>query len=82
MTRLNPREIRQSAERIRALGFFSNADVQTREGSTANQVIVDVNVEEANTGSLSFGGNYNSDTGFGLLAAYRQSNFLGRGQAL
>ena len=78
----NPREIRQSAERIRALGFFSNADVQTREGSTANQVIVDVNVEEANTGSLSFGGNYNSDTGFGLLAAYRQSNFLGRGQAL
>ena len=78
----NPREIRQSAERIRALGFFSNADVQAREGSTANQVIVDVNVEEANTGSLSFGGNYNSDTGFGLLAAYRQSNFLGRGQAL
>jgi len=51
----NPREIRQSAERIRALGFFSNADVQAREGSTANQVIVDVNVEEANTGSLSFG---------------------------
>ena len=78
----NPREIRQSAERIRALGFFSNADVQARDGSTANQVIVDVNVEEANTGSLSFGGNYNSDTGFGLLAAYRQSNFMGRGQAL
>jgi len=43
---------------------------------------VDVNVEEANTGSLSFGGNYNSDTGFGLLAAYRQGNFLGRGQSL
>jgi len=78
----NPREIRESAERIRALGFFSNADVQAREGSTPGQVIVDVNVEEANTGSLSFGGNYNSDTGFGLLAAYRQGNFLGRGQSL
>lgn len=78
----NPREIRESAERIRALGFFSNAAVDAREGSTPNQVIVDVNVEETNTGSLSFGGNYNSDTGFGLLAAYRQSNFLGRGQTV
>lgn len=78
----NPREIRESAERIRALGFFANADVQAREGSTPNQVVVDVNVEEANTGSLSFGANYNSDTGFGLLASFRQSNFLGRGQKL
>ncbi len=78
----NPREIRESAERIRALGFFGNADVQAREGSTPNQIIVDVNVEEANTGSLSFGANYNSDTGFGLLGSFRQSNFMGRGQKL
>lgn len=78
----NPREIRESAERIRALGFFANADVQAREGSTPNQIIVDVNVEEANTGSLSFGANYNSDNGFGLIASYRQTNFLGRGQTV
>jgi outer membrane protein insertion porin family len=43
-------------------------------------VIVDVDVDEANTGSLSFGANYNPDTGLGLVAAYRQRNFLGRGQ--
>ena len=78
----NPREIRESAERIRALGFFTNADVQAREGSTPSQIIVDVNVEEANTGSLSFGANYNSDNGFGLIASYRQTNFLGRGQTV
>ncbi|MDG1863016.1 MAG: outer membrane protein assembly factor BamA [Yoonia sp.] len=78
----NPREIRESAERIRALGFFANADVQAREGSTPNQIIVDVNVEEANTGSLSFGANYNSYNGFGLIASYRQTNFLGRGQTV
>lgn len=78
----NPREIRESAERIRALGFFTNAAVDAREGSSANQVIIDVNVEEANTGSLSFGGNYNSDSGFGLLASFNQSNFLGRGQTV
>ncbi len=78
----NPRSIRESAERIRALGFFNNASVDAREGSSANQVIIDVDVEEGNTGSLSFGANYNSDTGLGLIASFRQSNFLGRGQAV
>lgn len=78
----NPREIRESASRIRALGFFGNANVEAREGSSPNQVVIDVDVEETNTGSLSFGGNYNSDTGFGLLASFRQSNFMGRGQGV
>lgn len=78
----NPRSIRESAERIRALGFFGNANVEAREGSSANQVIIDVDVEEGNTGSLSFGGNFNSDTGLGLVASFRQSNFLGRGQGV
>jgi Outer membrane protein/protective antigen OMA87 len=43
----NPREIRNSAERIRALGFFSNAEVNTRQGSGPDQVVVDVNVEDS-----------------------------------
>ena len=78
----NPREIRASAERIRALGYFANADVQAREGSSPDQVIVDVDVVEQPTGSLSFGANFNTDTGVGLLANFRERNFLGRGQAL
>ncbi|MEY1555390.1 outer membrane protein assembly factor BamA [Yoonia sp. R2331] len=78
----NPREVRQAAERIRAMGFFSNANVEAREGSTPDQVIVDVDVAEQPTGSLSFGANYNSDTGVSLLASFRERNFLGRGQLL
>lgn len=78
----NPREIRESAERIRALGFFGNANVEAREGTTPEQVIIDVDVTEGPTGSLSFGANFNSDTGIGLVASFRQSNFLGRGQGL
>ncbi|MDX5350452.1 MAG: outer membrane protein assembly factor BamA, partial [Paracoccaceae bacterium] len=35
---LNPREIRQSAERIRALGFFSDAQVNAEPGSAPDQV--------------------------------------------
>lgn len=78
----NARAIRQSAERIRALGYFANAEVQTREGSAPDQVVVDVDVIEQNTGSLSFGANFSSDNGFGLVASFNERNFLGRGQQL
>ncbi len=78
----NPRLIRESAERIRALGFFSNANVDAREGSSPDQVVIDVDVAEQPTGSLSFGANFNTATGFGVLASFRERNFLGRGQTL
>lgn len=76
----NPREIREAAERVRALGFFSDAKVEPRPGSTPEQVVIDVDVEEAPTGSLSFGGVYSLEKGFGLNIAFSERNFLGRGQ--
>lgn len=76
----NPREIRESAERIRALRYFSNADVQAREGSSPDQVIVDVNVEEQATGSLSFGVTYGVASGTAFAVNFSETNFLGRGQ--
>ncbi len=78
----NPREIRAAAERIRALNYFSSVDVQPREGTTPDQVIVDVNVVEQPTGSLTFGGSYSTDTGFGVNVGLSERNFLGRGQFL
>ncbi|KAA2316870.1 outer membrane protein assembly factor BamA [Pseudooceanicola sediminis] len=78
----NPREIRESAERIRALGYFSDAQVNAREGSSSDQVIVDVNVDETTTGSLSFGGTYSTTDGFGLAISFKENNFLGRGQSV
>ena len=78
----NPREIRNAAERIRALGFFEDVQVETRPGTTQEQVIVDVDVVEQPTGSFGFGGSYSVDRGFGLLISFRERNFLGRGQSL
>ncbi|WP_425039075.1 outer membrane protein assembly factor BamA [Primorskyibacter sp. S187A] len=78
----NPREIRESAERIRALGFFSNADVNAREGSSPDQVVIDVDVEEQPTGQIGFGGTFSSDDGFGANISFSERNFLGRGQLL
>ena len=78
----NPRAIRAAAERIRALGYFEQAEVESREGSSPSQVVIDVDVEEASTGALSFGASYGVDTGFGVAVGLRESNFLGRGQRL
>jgi len=78
----NPREVRASAERIRALGFFANADVEAREGSSPDKVVVDVNVEEQPTGSLSLGGSYSVSDGVGIAVGLTENNFLGRGQRL
>ncbi|NIZ62967.1 outer membrane protein assembly factor BamA [Sedimentitalea sp. CY04] len=78
----NPRAIRESAERIRALGFFASAEVDVREGSSPSQVVVDVDVEEQPTGSLSLGGAYSVEDGIGLSIGLSENNFLGRGQRL
>lgn len=78
----NAREIRQSAERIRALGFFADAQVEAEPGSSADRVVVNVDVEEQPTGSLSLGASYSVESGVGFNVGLSESNFLGRGQAL
>ncbi|MGL4235915.1 outer membrane protein assembly factor BamA [Tabrizicola sp.] len=78
----NPREIRQSAERIRALGFFADAQVNADQGSGPDQVVVNVDVEEQPTGSLSFGLSYSVASGAGFNIGFSETNFLGRGQRL
>jgi len=78
----NPRQIRQTADRLRALGFFANAEVSAREGTSPDQMIVDVNVEEQPTGSLSFGLSYSQIDGAGAALSFSENNFLGRGQYL
>nr|WP_235862152.1 outer membrane protein assembly factor BamA [Roseovarius litorisediminis] len=78
----NPRQIREAAERIRALRYFNTADVDAREGSRPDQVVVDVNVEETTTGSVSIGASFSSSNGLGIQLGFSERNFLGRGQSL
>ncbi len=79
---LNPRELRVAAERIRALGYFSDVDVQGRPGSSDDQAVIDVNVEETTTGSIGFGISYSRAERFGGAISFTETNFLGRGQTL
>lgn len=78
----NPREIRQAAERIRALGYFSDASVEAEQGSASDQVLVKVGLEEQPTGSLGFGASFGVESGIGLNVNFSEQNFLGRGQSL
>jgi len=78
----NPREIRESAERIRALDYFETAQVNARQGSSPEQVVVDVDVVEQPTGSLNFGGSFSNNDGIGVAISFAETNFLGRGQQL
>lgn len=79
---LNPRELREAAARIQATGYFNDVQVNPVQGSTPQQAVVDVQVDEANTGSLGFGMSYGVEEGIGLNASYEEMNFLGRGQQL
>src|SRR6056297_257851 len=78
----NPRAIRQAAERIRALRFFENGDVNAREGSRPDQVVIETDVEETTTGSVSVGASFSTNSGLGLQFGLSERNFLGRGQEL
>ncbi|WP_188676117.1 outer membrane protein assembly factor BamA [Neptunicoccus cionae] len=76
----NARKVQEATDRIRALGYFANVDVQTRQGSAPDQVVIDVNVEEQPTGSLGFGVGFGTDSGLSGSITLTEDNFLGRGQ--
>ncbi|GHE01346.1 outer membrane protein assembly factor BamA [Allgaiera indica] len=78
----NPRKIQAAADRLRKLGYFSDVEVSTKPGSGPDEVIVDVNVKEKPTGSLTFGLSYGVSSGVGAVVNFAESNFLGRGQAV
>ncbi len=78
----NQREIAEAADRIRALGFFSSVVVNSEEGSSPNQAVIKVDVEETPTGSLSFGAAWSQDSGVTGKVSLSERNLLGRGQFL
>ncbi|MGJ8528252.1 outer membrane protein assembly factor BamA [Maritalea sp.] len=69
-------------ESLQALGFFSQVQVNAEQGSSADQVVINVVVEEKSTGSWGGGANYSPQSGFGVELSLEERNFLGKGQSL
>ena len=74
-------EIEKSAVRLRRTGFFN--DVSINPEAVENQddkVDLNVNVQEASTGTFSIGGGYSSADGGLFNAQLAENNFMGTGR--
>ncbi len=78
----NTSKLRRSKKRLESLGFFAKVNMEQIPGSAPDKAIINVDVEEKSTGSISLGAGYSSSVGplgdFGIT----EQNFLGRGQLL
>lgn len=78
----NAREVRNAQDRINGLGYFKSASVNVRPGTAPDLALIDVQVEEQPTGSLSLGGAYSTSDGISAQIGLTERNFLGRGQTV
>jgi outer membrane protein insertion porin family len=73
-------KIARSKERLQRTGYFSDVNIETPAvAGTSDQVDVNVNVTERNTGSLTFGLGYSATEKLMVQASVSQSNVLGTG---
>jgi len=75
-------EIKRSRQKLNNLGYFKKVNLTTAKASTPQKVILNVEVEEKPTGSISFGAGYSSVDNLVGLIQLTQDNFLGKGQRL
>ncbi|MEM9541136.1 MAG: BamA/TamA family outer membrane protein [Cyanobacteria bacterium P01_E01_bin.42] len=69
-------------QRVFGLGLFRDARLSFSPGTNPSQVIVNVDVEESNTGSIAAGAGISSSTGFFGTLSYQQRNVGGNNQQL
>ncbi|MCF8109881.1 MAG: outer membrane protein assembly factor BamA [Desulfobacteraceae bacterium] len=75
-------KLKRSVRNLYRLDYFKDIDVKTREGSSEDRMILDINVEEKATGSFTFGAGYSAVEKFYVMSSISERNFLGRGQRI
>jgi outer membrane protein insertion porin family len=79
----NTLSVKRSEARIKSLGYFQeNFEIEQKEGSTPDRIVLEANVEEKATGELQLSAGFSSIENFILQGAIRQRNFRGRGQTI
>lgn len=79
----NSLSVKRSEARIKSLGYFQeNFEIEQKEGSTPDRIVLEANVEEKATGELQLSAGFSSIENFILQGAIRQRNFRGRGQTI
>jgi outer membrane protein insertion porin family len=72
--------IDRAVRRLNNLGYFKSVRITNEPGSSADRVVVNIDVEDQPTGQFSVSGGYSTADGFIGEVAVSESNFLGRGQ--
>ncbi|MBD2748925.1 outer membrane protein assembly factor BamA [Microvirga sp. BT688] len=72
--------IDRAERRLNNLGYFKQVRVSNEPGSSADRVVVNVDVEDQSTGAFSVSGGYSTADGFIGEVSVTETNFLGRGQ--
>lgn len=70
----------RARRRLLGLRYFEQVQITNEPGSTADRVIVNVDVVEQPTGEFSVGAGFSSSSGFLANMSIGERNFLGRGQ--
>jgi outer membrane protein insertion porin family len=75
--------VKRSQDRINSLGYFNEKfEIEQKEGSAPDRVILTANVEEKSTGELTLSAGFSSLERFIFQGSIRQRNFRGKGQDL
>src|SRR5262245_31348940 len=71
--------IARAERRLKNLNYFKNVKITSEPGSAPDRVIVNVEVEEQDTGHFSVGGGYSTQDGFIGEVSIGERNLLGTG---
>ncbi|MEH3106746.1 MAG: outer membrane protein assembly factor BamA [Sphingomonas fennica] len=75
--------VKRSRDRIQSLGYFQDKlEIEQKQGSSPDKVILETNVEERSTGELQVSAGFSSLERFIVNLSITQRNFMGKGQEL
>jgi len=74
--------VEQAKQRVMKTGFFKTVKIEKEKGSRPDRTVLSVNVEEQQTGELSFAAGYSTANGIIGDVTYTERNLMGTGQYL
>ncbi|MDI6731451.1 MAG: BamA/TamA family outer membrane protein [Candidatus Margulisbacteria bacterium] len=79
---LNENTLKKDLRRVFNLGFFSEVNPVFEPGTTADKMILQLNIKESRTSTVNFGGGYGEREGWFGFADLSVNNLLGTAQGL
>jgi outer membrane protein insertion porin family len=77
----NATDMNKSRDRLKRTGYFKEVDFTTSRGSAEDKINLDIKVEEAPSGAISFGAGYSTLEGVVGTASVSDRNLFGLGYA-